>query len=146
MKTPNAKALLLVASEASVFSHGHKLVERTDTGGLAACIEKIQTYLSFQKEADIAELAVVTASYFTHWQALLNGNKRLALIAMDTIMVLNGVFADITNDEAHDLLTKIADTAGVSDFDIVMRSTGDDPSRDEAITFLRSRLKHLGEI
>jgi death-on-curing protein len=75
----------------------------------SACHRPRASFLGQDAYATIAAKAAALAHSLTCNHALVDGNKRLALLAMTDFLWLNGYILDFTDDEAFDLIIAIAE-------------------------------------
>ncbi|MDN5789718.1 MAG: type II toxin-antitoxin system death-on-curing family toxin [Micrococcales bacterium] len=89
-----------------------------DVGLLSAALGRARTTV-FGEDAypSLAEKAAALLQSLTGNHALVDGNKRLALLATVSFLELNGHAPALTQDEAHDLMLEVA--GGMRDVEVI---------------------------
>jgi len=78
-----------------------------DRGGLESTLERPRNYARYQ-EADLALQAAALAHGVAESQTFIDGNKRLALVAMLTFLEVNGYAVDATDPELADWIVGLS--------------------------------------
>jgi death-on-curing protein len=97
---PDGKALLALTSKV-LEGHGHKMSIRSEAD-LDAGLERARTASRYAPNCDIADLAALMFEGLASRHPLVDGNKRLAFIAMITFLRINGRYLDAKETDAYD--------------------------------------------
>jgi death on curing protein len=101
-----------------------------DIGSLESALARPQNILSYEPDADIARLAASLAVGIAKNHPFVDGNKRTALVATRTFIILNGFDLAATQQEKY--LTFLSLAEGTI-------------SEDELAAWLRERVKVSGK-
>ena len=101
-----------------------------DVGLLETALARAQNIEAYEPDADIARLAAAYAYGIAKNQPFVDGNKRMALVAMRTFLVLNGRRLDATPADKYLTFISLADGS---------------LSEDELASWLRERIKVVSE-
>ena len=81
-----------------------------DEGLLASALARPQNLLAYaQPRADVAALAAASAYGIARDHPFVDGNKRTALVAARTFLIVNGVDLDATQDEKYLTFLELAE-------------------------------------
>lgn len=70
---------------------------------------------AWYEQAGLAQCAATYAFHIAMAHAFLDGNKRIAIVAAETFLAVNGATVDSTDDELHALILAIASGAMTRD-------------------------------
>ena len=101
-----------------------------DVGLLASALARAQNIGAYEPDADIARLAAAYAYGIAKNHPFVDGNKRTALVAMRTFLVLNGRRLDATPADKYLIFISLADGS---------------LSEDELAAWLRTRIKVVSD-
>ena len=110
MKLPDIDALIEFHGE-SIESFGGAPGLR-DRGALEASLARAQHILAYSDDdPDAVDIACAVCASLCRNHPFVDGNKRIALIALGVILELNGAYLDAREQDAADIMTRLA--AGV---------------------------------
>ena len=100
--------------------------------GLQAALGRPQTYAHYQR-ADIALQAVVLAHGIGEGQHFLEGNKRTALVALHTFLVINGYGIDASQEQRAAWIISLSEGVSVDQLAVQIRAalTVEPPASEE---------------
>ena len=101
-----------------------------DVGLLESALARAQNIEAYEPDADIARLAAAYAYGIAKNHPFVDGNKRTALVAMRTFLVLNGRRLDATPADKYLTFISLADGS---------------LSEDELAAWLRERIKVMSD-
>lgn len=100
-----------------------------DEGALESAFNAVLNRLNYEPDLDLAAIAATYAYHLSQAHAFHDGNKRVAAMASETFLDMNGVGLDFTNDEIVDIYLQIASSS---------------LSRDSLETLFRQHIVFLG--
>lgn len=88
-----------------------------DEGALESALNAVLNRLNYEPDLDLAAIAATYAYHLTQAHAFHDGNKRVAAMASETFLDMNGFGLDLSNDEIVDIYLQVA--AGLFSRDIL---------------------------
>ena len=82
-----------------------------DEGALESAFNAVLNRLNYEPDLDLAAIAATYAYHLSQAHAFHDGNKRVAAMASETFLDMNGVGLDFTNDEIVDIYLQIASSS-----------------------------------
>ncbi|WP_088346069.1 MULTISPECIES: type II toxin-antitoxin system death-on-curing family toxin [Rhodomicrobium] len=107
MKLPDADALIEFHAE-SIESFGGAPGLR-DRGALEASLARADHILAYAgDDPDAVDVACAVCASLCRNHAFVDGNKRIALIALGVVLELNGFYLDAREHDAADIMMRLA--------------------------------------
>ncbi len=82
-----------------------------DEGALESAFNAVLNRLNYEPDLDLAAIAATYAYHLSQAHAFHDGNKRVAAMASETFLDMNGVGLDFTNDKIVDIYLQIASSS-----------------------------------
>lgn len=79
-----------------------------DEGALESALNAVLNRLNYEPDLDLASIAATYAYHITQAHAFHDGNKRVAAMATETFLGMNGFELNLTNDEIVDIYLQTA--------------------------------------
>jgi len=84
-------------------------------GGLESAVLRAQNAAHYEEDADIPLQAAYLAHGIAEGQFFIDGNKRTAVIAMETFLEMNGYWLTVSDDELADWVLELSQGLSVYD-------------------------------
>ena len=102
---PDFNEILLIHAEIIKATGGSEGLR--DAGGLESALKAAENRFNYETE-DLAKLAATYAYHLSQAHAFVDGNKRIAAVAAELFLKLNGAKLNLTNDEIVKIFLAIA--------------------------------------
>ena len=117
-----SRAIVEALQADQIREHGGQLGLR-DAGLLESALARPQHVWNYNQDADLAGLAAEYGFGLAKNHAFLDGNKRIAFVAMNVFLILNGYEIEAPEPAVVDTMLRVADgTDGVDDLAVWLRS------------------------
>jgi death-on-curing protein len=117
-----SRAIVEALQADQIREHGGQLGLR-DAGLLESALARPQHFWSYNQDADLASLAAEYGFGLAKNHAFLDGNKRIAFVAMNVFLILNGYEIEAPEPAVVDTMLRVADGRnGVDDLAAWLRS------------------------
>ena len=103
-----SRAIIEALQADQIREHGGQLGLR-DPGLLESALARPQHVWSYNEEADLADLAAEYGFGLAKNHAFLDGNKRIAFVAMNVFLILNGYETEAPEPAVVDTMIRVAD-------------------------------------
>lgn len=101
-----SQAEILALHQRTIREHGGLDGIRDENGLESAMLAPQMRH--YYEEADLAQCAATYAFHLSQAHPFIDGNKRIAAVAAETFLILNGARLTASNDELYDFYLKIA--------------------------------------